>query len=1184
MAENIKQTNINEQSEIDMQRYAIYVARHRAVPEYRDGLKPVQRNIIYGMYHDDKAINNEVKSAKVVGTVMGKYHPHGDCLSRDMRVYCLDGNTYRIEDIYNNKIPYMQVLSIDQNNGKVVPAIAHSFRIGQYATKIYHFTLSNGAKISCTGNHPIMDYQGNWVKAEDINLLNNVFIPYRKPLLYSFDNDKRPYIDGNMVQDIVYNHYYGSVPNGYVKHHKDENFHNNQIENFECKSKANHAKDHKNYYTKLAKGRESMFSENGKYRAYIREKNSTLTKLFNSDQGIRRFKNAINILKDKGLEITEDNYETLRGEIYNLPKIDRLISKGYGETFDDLIRLELPSISELYNAQKIDEMNESIQTNELKSIVKRSYYINKILGITYKSIDNILIKYGFINYEIFINNTKSNIDEYFFNNTLLPKYFNNFPVITEVHIEELEEAVPMYDFTVDGYENMLIAVPSKDNTNDDLPLVCVHNSSIYGATKPMTNWFEINMPLISAQGNFGNFQGDSAAASRYTEIKLSPFALDCVIGELKETDKVVDWDENYDNTTVQPGYLPAALPLLLINGASGIAVGLKVEIPAHNINEVIDATIAILHDPNADIVLVPDTCMACEIVDTDWKAITNTGTGKFKVRGKIDIIEYQGYPALCITSIPDSTYLNTITEKIDDLILNNKIVQIIKSIDCHTEDQLKLILQLKKGSDPEYVKQVLYKNTLLEKSYTINFEVLDGLTPTRMSYKSYLQAFILQRLETKFRLYCNRLQDKQTRYHQVDAYIKVITSGKLDTIIEMIKKQKSTDQSVIINYLVDKIKLTDLQAKFISNVPLYRLSAGYLAKYKDEAKDLLSAIKEYERKIVDDTIIQKELEEELLYYKNKYGKPRKSKVISIEEASNIPAGQFKLVITENNFIKKIQPTEAIGSLKGDTPKSVLAVENRENILIFDELGKVYKLPVHKIAFSDKHSPGIDIRMIIKNLTANINSVFYEPVVDKLSKMRVKHFIVVLTKNGNIKKMDLDDIITATPSGIVYVKLEEGDSVQDIMILGQHSDVVVYNKNKALRIPCADIPHLKRSTKGAKSMPNGEVEGLSVVAKDTTDIIVITNKGYINRLSPSALPSTTRNKAPSKVIKLNKGDTIQAVYGVNEKDSIRIVSQSGTTEVKVSELKIGSSISNGAKVLSTRGDIIVKTHIIKAIKK
>ena len=707
------------------------------------------------------------------------------------------------------------------------------------------------------------------------------------------------------------------------------------------------------------------------------------------------------------------------------------------------------------------------------------------------------------------------------------------------------------------------------------------DSSSYGAMKPLANWFEINEPLITPQGNFGNFQGDGPSAARYTEAKLSPFATECVIGELKESDKVVDWDDNYDNTCLEPSYLPTNLPLLLINGASGIACGLKVEIPSHNISEIIDATIALLHNPNADIVLVPDTCMPCEIVDADWRSITNTGSGSFKVRGIIETSEFEGCPALIIRSIPDGTYLNTITDKIDELIVSNKLVQIMKSVDMNNPNEMKFILKLKKGSDPEFVKQVLYKNTLLEKSYSVNFEVLDGITPTRMSYKSYLQAFILQRLDTKFRLYCNRLQDKQTRYHQVDAFIKVITSGKMDTVINMIKKQKSTDNTVIINYLVDKIGLTDLQAKFIINVQLYRLSAGYLAKYKEEAKELLEAIKEYERKIVDETVIEKELEEELLYYKQKYGKPRKSRIVSVEEASNIPAGQFKLVITENNFIKKIQINEPIGNLKGDTPKSVLSVENRENILIFDELGKVYKLPVHKIAFSDRNSPGIDIRMIIRNLTANINSVFYEPIVDKFAKSKVKYFIVILTKNGNIKRMDLDDIITATPSGIVYVKLDDGDTVQDIMILGQHSDVVVYNKNKALRIPCADIPYLKRSTKGSKSMPNGEVEGLSVVTKDTTDIVVITNKGYINRLSPTALPVSARNKAPNKVIKLGKGDTIQAVYGVNVNDSIRVISQSGTTEIKVADLTVGSSISTGVKVLSTRSDMIVKTNIIKS---
>lgn len=1179
MAEKIKQSNINEQSKMDMQRYAIYVARNRSIPEYKDGLKPVQRRILWDMYHDQKAINNTIKSARIMGDVVGKYHPHGDCLLGNTLVYCLDGNTYKIEDLCNNRVPFMHVLSIDQNTSKVVPAIAHSFRIGQYAKKIYHFYLSNGNTITCTGNHPIMDYHGSWIKAEDIDLTDGIFIPYRKTLIHPKESENiRPFIDGRMLQDIVYNHYYGQLPEGYVKHHKDRNPFNNQPENFECISRAEHAKEHEDYINGLKLGRESMFSDDGKYRESIKKKNSTLIKLFNTDQGIRRFKHCINILQNRGLEITEANYESLRPEVYNLPKINRLMDKGYGKSFEDLVSLELQSIGDLYQNQKVKIIDESCN-NELESCVKRTNYANSLLATVYRSLDEILMNYGYIDYNTFTNIAHiNNTTEFFFNNTLLHKYYNDYPVIIDVQIEELDEAIPMYDFTVDGYENILIATPS-DNS-DNLPLVCVHNSSVYGAMKPLTNWFEINEPLIVKQGNFGNFQGDGASAARYTEAKLSPFAVECVISELQETNKVVDWDDNYDNTLLEPSYLPAAVPLLLINGASGIATGLKVEIPSHNINEVIDATIALLHDPNVDIVLVPDTCMPCEIVDSDWRGITNTGTGSFKVRGIIETSEYNGYPALIIRSIPDNTYLDTITEKIDELILNNKIVQIMKSIDKCTEEEIKFILQLKKGSDPEFVKQVLYKNTLLEKSYSVNFEVLDGITPVRLGYKSYLQAFIMQRLETKFRLYCNRLQDKQTRYHQVDAFIKVITSGKMDTVINMIKKQKSTDNSIIINYLVDKIKLTDLQAKFIINVQLYRLSAGYLAKYKQEAKELLDAIKIYERKIIDDSIIQKELEEELLAYKAKYGKPRKSKIISVEEATNIPAGQFKLVITENNFIKKIQLTDPIGNLKGDSPRTVLSVENRENILIFDELGKVYKLPVHKIAFSDRNSPGIDIRMVIKNLTANINSVFYEPMVAKFAKSRVKYFIVILTRSGNIKRMDLDDIITATPSGIVYVKLEDGDVVQDIMILGGHSDVVVYNKNKALRIPCTEIPYLKRSTKGAKSMPNGEVEGLSVVTKDTTDIVVITNKGYINRLSPMALPATARNKAPSKVIKLGKGDTIQAVYGVNVNDSIRVVSQSGTTEIKVADLAVGSSISTGAKVLATRSDMIVKTNIIK----
>lgn len=710
------------------------------------------------------------------------------------------------------------------------------------------------------------------------------------------------------------------------------------------------------------------------------------------------------------------------------------------------------------------------------------------------------------------------------------------------------------------------------------------DAAVYGAMKTLTNWFECYMPLIVPHGNFGDFLGNGAAHMRYTEAKLSDFSKDCLLSELKFTDKVVDWDDTYDYDGKEPSYLPASVPILLINGCSGIGVGIKTEIPCHNVNEVIDATIKLIHNPNAQITLIPDTCMPCEIIDNNFKAISNKGSGTYVVRGIVEIGEYKGNPALYIRSTPDQVYLNTVKDKIEDLVNSNKLVQIHDINEFHDTDkpidqQMCLIIQLKKGSDPEYVRQVLYKQTSLQKTCSVNFEVLDDLTPMRMSYKSYLEAFILFRKLTKFRLYCNRLQDKQTRFHQVDALVKVIESGELDTIINMIRHHKTNDDSVLIDFLVKKIKLTDLQAKYIIRTRLGSLSEGHLKDFKEEAHKLIADIENFKYIITHDDVILKEIEEELLMYKSKYGSKRRSKVISVSEASNIPSGEFRLIITENNFIKKIQLNETIGTLKNDTPKSVINVENTQNILIFDELGKMYKLPVHKIPFSDKHSPGLDIRTVIKGLTSNINSVLYEPTVLRLSKtINTKYFAVILTKSGMIKRLDLQDILSATPSGIVYVKLEDGDSVQDIVIVGTHSDVVVYNKNNALRIACEDIPYLKRATKGAKSMTSGPVEGLSIIKKDTTDIIVITEKGKVNRFTPAGLPCNGRNKKSSKVIKLSKGDSIKTIYGVDISDSIKVISEHDTIDLPVESIPIGSSVSTGAKIFSTRSDKIIKVSV------
>lgn len=710
------------------------------------------------------------------------------------------------------------------------------------------------------------------------------------------------------------------------------------------------------------------------------------------------------------------------------------------------------------------------------------------------------------------------------------------------------------------------------------------DSSVEGAIKPMVNWFEITQPLIDGQGNFGNFQGKGAAASRYTEVKLSKFTMEAVIGEMKENKNVVDWIPNFDNTMKEPEYFPVKVPLLLINGASGIGLGLKIDIPKHNLVEVIDATIALIKNPNAKVVLVPDCCMPCQIIDTDWKKISNTGNGSYRVRGIIDIEEWKGRQCLIIKSTPDYVFLDSVTEKIEELVSKNILIgvadlQADSYYDKKTgKDVMRYIIVLKKGADPNFIRDLIYKHTAMETTALVNFEALDGINLVRMSYKSYLEYFIQFRRITKFRLYCNRLQYVQTKFHEKDAYVRLLESGEVDTIIDLIRKSDRTDAELV-EYLVKKLKITDLQAAFIINSNLKSLSKRYLNKYKEEAKQFLALSDEYLKKITNDDFDQ-EIIDELLYFKQKYGKPRQTKIITQSEASDIPNGDFKIIITENNFIKKVHINDTIGSFRGDVPKYTLKVENINNILIFDEFGRVFKLPVHKIPFTDKSSPGTDIRLLIKNLTSNIKTIMYEPIFKELSKSTSKHFLNIVTVMGYIKKLDLDDFLSVPPSGFLYIKLDKGDSIQGLEIVHHNLDVIVYSNTHALRIKSKDIPYLKRNARGVKSigLGNGEyVDGLSVIYPNATHVIVVTEDGMINKFDVVALPTLTRGKKGTK-IKLKSKDKIHSIFGVNDDNILRIETKNNKYEIPVKDIETMSSVSLGTKMITTKGDNIIKCSV------
>ena len=714
------------------------------------------------------------------------------------------------------------------------------------------------------------------------------------------------------------------------------------------------------------------------------------------------------------------------------------------------------------------------------------------------------------------------------------------------------------------------------------------DAGVYNAMKPMTNWFETYIPLLEGRGNWGTFQGSPQSAARYTETKLSKFALEGVIGLLKEVNEVVDWDKTYNEETIEPVYLPVEVPLLLINGSFGMGYGIAVNIPKHNINEVIDATIYHIYHPNENVVIIPDTCMECEIIDTDFKTICSLGYGKYTVRGKIDIENDGKKNILVIKSVPDLTYLDTIIDKIEDLVEKKQLPQISKIIDIseidkekknNGKDIMKFVIELKPGADPNYVRDIIYKNTKMQDTVSVNMRVLYNYNPIRISYREYIDIFLDFRKETLIRYYNNKLKKTNTKLHEMDAYVKLLESNKIDEIIDIIRHNDKNDEELS-KTISEMLNITEFQCKYIINRDLKKLSKYYLDRYIQERESLRKEAEFYEFKITNEQSLLEDIVKQLEYYKKKYGKPRNSKIISKAEMCSIPQGRFKLIITQNNYIKKI-PVESnsIGSFKDDKPTMMIEGDNSENILIFTREGKVFKLPIHNIPLSDLRSNGTLIHMISKKIFGNIVTVMYEPALKELTKKKTDYYISVLTSNGFIKRMSIDDFLAVPPSGIIYSKLEKNDYVSQVTIINNRTDIVLYNwTNKALRLNINDIPYLKRSTKGNMTFSNlelgkNQINGISIIKPNDTDLLVITDNGKINRLSIAALPCGNRNTTGNKVIKLGKSDIIKYILSVNENNSIYIQTQSNRYNINVSDIEFGSSMSSGNKFINKNEHII-----------
>ena len=701
------------------------------------------------------------------------------------------------------------------------------------------------------------------------------------------------------------------------------------------------------------------------------------------------------------------------------------------------------------------------------------------------------------------------------------------------------------------------------------------DSSVQLAIRNMINDFSTKIPTMEGSGSWGHKSNPYPAAPRYTECKISQFAIDVFIQDIYDDPRTTDWQPNYDNKCLEPCYLPAKIPVLLVLGQLGIAVGMKSSIPSHCLSEVIDVTIGLMKDPNMPFCLVPDECMPCELHNTDFQKINDTGMGSYIAQGIIEVGEYDKHPALFVRSLPDFTFFDSIKETIIDLVEKKKMPYIVdlvsrSKVDLKTaKTTMNEVIILSKGADPYFVKEFLYANTAIRQTRQVKLITIKDNRLAMMNYRDYLLHFIDFRRKTVFRKMNALLQKYKTAIHERETYIKAMTSGEIDNIIKLIRKQKTADDTELIEYFINKLRITSLQAKFLLNTDLKKLSEGNLNKYRKE----LAMYQEEEKKIMDIILNPKNIDQyiidEMNEIKAKYSSPRLCRVLTKNEAKGIPYGIFKLVFTKKGFVRKLNETDNIGSLGNDEISFSLTVSNEEDIMVFSSAGKVHRISVAKIPIYSKGSNGVDIRVVNKYITAPIICAAKESTLKSLHEnKKFKNHIFVLSKQGYIKKIDIDDILTSPYSGLVYSKIDPNDNIESILFGPDLMELLISIDNKILRLSAKEVPYLKRSTKGNRvSTATSVINTMNFLIPNTTEIVVVTKSGLINKIPLVAIPLNTRGKAGSKCIKLKKGDSVLSIWSCNDNNNLVVTDSRSTKSIPVSSIPMGSSVSNGIQMLN-----------------
>jgi len=691
------------------------------------------------------------------------------------------------------------------------------------------------------------------------------------------------------------------------------------------------------------------------------------------------------------------------------------------------------------------------------------------------------------------------------------------------------------------------------------------DAAIYDTLVRMAQDFSLRYPLVDGQGNFGSVDGDPPAAMRYTEARLSQIA-DEILGDIeKETVKFIP---NYDGSLTEPSVLPAKLPNLLINGSSGIAVGMATNIPTHNLSEVCDATIAVIENPDIQIkdlmkiIKGPDFPTAGIIRGRQGiKDYFETGRGSVKIQARAEIEDIKGNKqAIIVTEIPYQVNKALLIESIAQLVKEKKINDIADIRDESDRRGMRIVIEVKRDGNAQVVLNQLYKHTQMEISFgVIMLAIVDG-RPRVLNIKEVLEQYIKHRKIVIYNRTKYDLNKALARAHILEGYL--IALKNIDAVVEIIKKSKDAQEAK--QKLMKQFALTDIQAQAILDMRLHQLTRLEVGQIEEEHKSLMKLIEELKAILADPKKILKIIIDELKQLKEKYGDKRKTEIageateLDIEDL--IPEEDVVITITHSGYVKRI-PVDTY-KVQGRGGKGVMGSDLKEDdfiehlfvtsshatILMFTSRGKVYAIKCYEIPEGNRTSRGKAIVNLLPIKDEKITSII--PIESFEEKKNNQTYLVMCTRKGNIKKTPISDFAHIRKTGIAAITLEDGDILTSVAHTdGKHEIIIGTKDGMSIRFNENDVRAMGRTAKGVRGIRLAKddiVVGMEVAPENTKKtLLTVCENGYGKRTSLDEYRNQRRGGSGVITIKTTeRNGSVVGIYLVEDKDDLMVMTEKG----------------------------------------